>query len=162
MFSSARTVNFIPRICMQKISGGQWRTFYHFASYKEAPTTDLQDIKRGNSLRNMTTQRAWHVPEGREQRASVEDRLQKRAHTNSTSYTRCLRQKEGKTPHDHTRHMACGRSMGKQSGDEKGTATLQADSTHRSCNGLLHFSNAEIFTQLFVDHWGSQLKTKRR
>ena len=53
MLSNAQTVNFIPRICMQKISGGQWRTFYHFASYKEAPTTGLQDIKRGNSLRKV-------------------------------------------------------------------------------------------------------------
>ena len=53
MLSNARTVNFIPRICMQKISGEQWQTFYHFASYKEAHTTALQDIKTGNSLRKV-------------------------------------------------------------------------------------------------------------
>ena len=35
-----------------------------------------------------------------------------RAQTNSTSHTRCLRQKESKTdPHDHTKNMACGRGQ---------------------------------------------------
>ena len=41
----------------------------------------------------------------------------------------------------------------------KGSATLQKDSTHRTCNDLLYFSNAEFFTQHFGDHcisyiWG--------
>ena len=66
MFSSARTCDFLPRICMQHISGAQWGTFYNFASYKEAHTAALQDIKRGNSSSwgtagatpHMTTQRA--------------------------------------------------------------------------------------------------------
>ena len=33
-------------------------------------------------------------------------------------------------------------------------ATLQEDSKHRSCDGLLYFSNAEIITQHVGDHWG--------
>ena len=41
-------------------------------------------------------------------------------------------------------------------------ATLQENYAHRTCNDLLCFSNAGIFTQLFGDHWGGQLKTKRR
>ena len=102
----------------------------------------------------------WQRAESRGQVSKTDGK--QRAQTNPTSYTRCLRQKEGKTPHDHTRHMACGRSMGKQSGDEKGPATLQADSTHRSCNDLLYFSNAEIFTQLFVDHWGESVEDKKK
>ena len=62
MLSNALTVNFIPRICMQQNSGGQWRTFYHFASYKEAHTTALQDIKRGNSLRKVDSDATHDLP----------------------------------------------------------------------------------------------------
>ena len=66
MFSSARTCYFIPRMCVENISGPQWGTFYHFASYQEAHTTALQDIKRGNGSSwgaaevtpHMTTHRA--------------------------------------------------------------------------------------------------------
>ena len=66
MFSSAQTCYFLPRVCVQKNNGAQWRTFYNFASYNEAHTPALQDIKRGNSSScgaaevtpHMATQRA--------------------------------------------------------------------------------------------------------
>jgi hypothetical protein len=53
-------------------------------------------------------------------------------------------------------------AMTKQSCDEKGSATLQKDSTHRSCNDLLYFSNAEIVTQHFGDHWGGSVEDKKK
>ena len=53
MLSCARTLNFIPRIRIEQINGAHWRTFYRFASYKEAHTKALQDIKRGNNLRKV-------------------------------------------------------------------------------------------------------------
>ena len=72
MCSSARTCYVLPRICVQKINGAQWRTFYNFASYNEAHTPALQDVKRGNNSSwgaaevtpHMTTQREHRV-EGR-------------------------------------------------------------------------------------------------
>ena len=36
MFSNARTCYFLPHICIEKISGDQWRPFDRFASHKEA------------------------------------------------------------------------------------------------------------------------------
>ena len=53
MLMSVRTCYFLPRIHVRKNSGAQWRTFYHFASYKGAHTQGLQDIKGGNSLRKV-------------------------------------------------------------------------------------------------------------
>ena len=50
--------------------------------------------------------------------------------------------------------------MGKHSGDEKESVTPQQDSTHRTCNDLLYFSNAEIVTQHFGDHWGVSTRQK--
>ena len=37
MLSSAQTLKFIPRICVKRNSGEQWRTFGHFVAYQEAP-----------------------------------------------------------------------------------------------------------------------------
>ena len=66
MFSSAQSCYFLPRVCVQKINGAHWSTFYNFASYSEAHTPALRDIKRGNDSScgtaevtlHMTTQRA--------------------------------------------------------------------------------------------------------
>ena len=38
MFGSARTCCVLQRMCMQKINGAHWSTFYKFASYNEAHT----------------------------------------------------------------------------------------------------------------------------
>jgi hypothetical protein len=54
MLSSARTLNFIPRIRVKKINGAHWSTFCHFGSYEEAHTQALQ-IKRVKSLRNVAS-----------------------------------------------------------------------------------------------------------
>ena len=50
--------------------------------------------------------------------------------------------------------------MGEPSGDEKGSATLQKDSTYGTCNDRLYFSNAETITQHFGDHWGVSSRQK--
>ena len=51
---------------------------------------------------------------GRRQRAEGKCQRQmakKWAQTNSTSHIKCLRQREGKTTQDHTKHMECGRGQ---------------------------------------------------
>ena len=40
--------------------------------------------------------------------------------------------------------------------------TVQTNSTQKTDNESLYFSNAETFTQHSGDHWGGQFKTKRR
>ena len=53
---------------------------------------------------------------------------------------------------------------GKRKGDEEEyeEATLQQHSTERACHDDVYFWNEDFFTKHFGDHWGGQLKTKRR
>ena len=57
-----------------------------------------------------------------------------------------------------------GDTKGKRKGDEEeyGEATLQQHSTERACHDDVYFLNEDFFTKHFGDHWGGQLKTKRR
>ena len=57
-----------------------------------------------------------------------------------------------------------GDTKGKRKGDEEEheEATLQQHSTERACHDDVHSLNDDFFTKHFSDHWGGQLKTKRR
>ena len=57
-----------------------------------------------------------------------------------------------------------GDTKGKRKGDEEeyGEATLQQHSTERAFHDDVYFWNEDFFTKHFGDHWGGQLKTKRR
>ena len=53
---------------------------------------------------------------------------------------------------------------GKRKGDREAyeEATLQQHSTEIPGDDDVYFSNVDFFTKHFGDHWGGQLKTKRR
>ena len=57
-----------------------------------------------------------------------------------------------------------GDTKGKRKGDEEEyeEATLQQHSTERACHDDVYVLNDDFFAKHFGDHWGGQLKTKRR
>ena len=121
---------------MEKINGEHWRTFYRFASYKEAHTKALQDIKRGNNLRKVDSDATHDFLQHIQNKRGVWDKKKVKPH----------RTTQGKWP--ETMREATRRT------DDEEEAALQQDSTQRACDDPLYFSNADFLTQQFGDHSG--------
>ena len=92
MLSSARTLNFIPRIRIKKNNGAHWSTFCHFGSYEEAHTQALRKSSDGSTGQHIAREEA---------KGSREQNIEA-THKNTHTHTQAPGQSEGTTPQDHT------------------------------------------------------------
>ena len=109
MLRSVRTCYFLPRIHVRKNSGAQWRTFYHFVSYKGAHTRPSRHQGKEQPAQGRLRCHPWLLIRLLSHIHYV-DPYGSNPHGN-THQTKPdgLRQEEGKTSYGHTRPVAFGR-----------------------------------------------------